>query len=106
MRMVYMTAKDEEQARLIGRSLVEGRLAACVNILGRIESIFWWEGKVQADGEVALIAKTREELVDRLIARVKEVHSYQCPCIIAIPIVAGSTDYLNWLAQETTTPAD
>jgi len=98
---VYMTARDDEQARGIGRALVEERLAACVNVLGPMNSFYWWNGAVQDDREVALIAKTRAERLPQLIERVKQLHSYTCPCIVVLPLVAGNPDYLAWLQAET-----
>jgi periplasmic divalent cation tolerance protein len=98
---VYITAKDTEQARNIGRVLVEERLAACVNITGPIRSIYRWEGAVCEDGECVLIAKTRQPLLTPLIGRVKELHTYTCPCIVAFPITGGNNDFLKWIAAET-----
>ena len=99
--MVYMTAANEAEAAKLARGLVEARLAACANILGPIRSFYWWDGKVQDEGEIALIAKTRAELVDALTAKVKELHSYSVPCVVALPIAAGNADFLDWIGQET-----
>ncbi len=99
--LLYMTAPNREEAESIGRSLVERRLAACVNILPQIQSFYWWEGQVQADSEVLLLAKTREELVEPAIAAVKEMHSYTVPAILAIEIKNGNPDFLKWLDEET-----
>ena len=98
---VYMTASDAAEATRIGRALVEERLVACVNILNDMRSIYWWQGQVETSAEVVLIAKTRTELVEPLIARVKSLHSYECPCVIALPIAAGNPDYLAWIQSET-----
>ncbi|MFH1790944.1 MAG: divalent-cation tolerance protein CutA [Candidatus Omnitrophota bacterium] len=99
--ILYITAKDRAEAGKIGRVLVEERLAACVNILDNVHSMYWWEGRVQSDTEAVIIAKTREELTEKAVARVKSVHSYSCPCVVALPILNGSKDYLDWIKKET-----
>ncbi len=99
--MVYMTAADEDEAGRIGRALVEARLAACVNVIPGMRSFYRWQGEVQDDREVVMIAKTREALVGALVARVKELHSYDCPCVVALPIIAGNPDFLAWIEAET-----
>lgn len=99
--LVYITAASAQEARAIGRTLVEERLAACANVIDAMVSYYWWEGKLQEDSEAVLIAKTRATLVEALIARVKALHSYDCPCVVAVPIVAGNPDYLDWLGRET-----
>lgn len=102
--LVYMTAANAEEAGRIGRSLVERRLAACANLLGPIRSFYWWDGTVQDDAEVALIAKTRAELVPELTAAVRAMHSYQVPCVVALPIAGGNPDFLAWVQAETSKP--
>lgn len=99
--LVYMTAGSVEEARAIGASLVERRLAACVNILPGMLSQYRWEGSVQTDEETVLIAKTRSELVDALTRHVQEIHSYDCPCVVALPIRGGNPAFLQWIADET-----
>ncbi|MGE3623272.1 MAG: divalent-cation tolerance protein CutA [Bdellovibrionales bacterium] len=99
---VYITAPSREIAEKIAHGLVEGRFAACVNIISGMRSLYRWKGKVEVANEVVLIAKTRAELFPALEKRVKELHSYECPCIVAWPIEAGHGPYLDWLAQETT----
>ena len=101
MVWVYMTAKDEKEALVLSRALVERRLAACVNILGPIRSLYWWDGKVNDEREVAFLAKTRKALLPKLTSAVKELHSYECPCIVALPMAAGSADFLSWIAAQT-----
>ena len=98
---VYMTAKDREEATSLGRTLVEERLAACVNVLDGMTSLYWWEGKVQEDNEAVLIAKTADEKTEALIERAKALHSYDCPCIVALPVSAGNEAFLEWIEQET-----
>ena len=99
--LVYMTAGSVAEARKIGASLVERRLAACVNILPGMLSQYRWEGSVQTDEEAVLIAKTRGELVDALTGHVRGIHSYDCPCIVALPIDGGNPEFLQWIADET-----
>ena len=98
---VYMTASSAEEAETIAAALVGERLAACVNILGAIRSVYRWNGAVQNDAELALVAKTRAALFDALAARVKALHSYEVPCIVAWPIEAGDSAYLAWIGAET-----
>ncbi len=96
---VYMTAKDREEAVMIGEKLVEAKLAACINILGDIGSIFMWKGAVQQETEVAFIAKTTAGRVPELVEKVKSLHSYEEPCIVSLPISNGSTDFINWISD-------
>lgn len=96
----YVTAGSRAEALSIGRTVVEERLAACANVLDGVSSIYWWQGALEQAGEAVLILKTRAELVERLTTRIKELHSYQCPCVVALPIAAGNPDYLDWIARE------
>ena len=102
--LVYITAGSVEEARAIGASLVERRLAACVNILPGMLSQYRWEGSVQTDEEAVLIAKTRSELVEAMTGHVREIHSYDCPCVVALPIEGGNPEFLQWIADETAGP--
>jgi periplasmic divalent cation tolerance protein len=99
--MVYMTAESMDQAKTIARELISARLAACVNILDHMQSLYWWEGKVEESGEVVVLAKTRAELLPTLTERVQAVHSYDCPCIVSWPITDGHQPFLDWIEQET-----
>ena len=101
---IYMTAKNRSQARRIGRALVAEKLAACVNILDGMNSFYFWEGKLCDEREVVMVAKTTEAILPRLVARVKQLHSYSVPCIAAMPIVGGNRDFLSWIAKETAPP--
>ena len=104
--LLYVTCRDEDEAIKIGTALVEERLVACANVLGRTTSIFWWDGKVNRENEIALILKTRSELVERATQRIKALHSYSVPCVVALPIGGGNPDFLNWIDRETAkTPA-
>ena len=98
--LIYITTKDEEEARKIGKTLVEEKLVACVNI-HPIKSIYWWEGKITEESEIAMLVKTKAELVDEVIKRVKQLHSYEVPCIISLPIEKGYPDFLKWINQST-----
>ena len=100
-RFLYMTAPNADEARKIGEALVQERLVACANVLGPISSIYWWQGQVQRDTEAVLIAKTRVDLVERTVARVKELHSYTVPCVVSLPIEQGNPDFLRWIDAET-----
>ena len=101
LNLIYITTKDKDEAKKIGSELVKERLAACVNIIDGMNSIYRWKGKIQNDSEAILIAKTRKSLVDKLIAKVKSLHSYACPCIVSLPILNGNKEYLTWLQNET-----
>lgn len=103
--LVYLTARDVRQARRIGEVLVKERLVACVNVLGPITSSYRWNGRLQRDREVALLAKTRRSLLPRLTARVKELHTYDVPCVVALPILGGYAGFLQWVAAETAPPS-
>jgi periplasmic divalent cation tolerance protein len=98
---VYMTTADRAEAEKIGRVLVETRLAACVNMLPGMRSLYWWQGKIETGEEVVLIAKTRRGLLDELTAKVRQLHSYEVPCVVALPISGGNPDFLDWLEKET-----
>ena len=102
---VYITASDKDEAVGIGKALVEERLAACANVIDGVRSLYWWDGEVQDDPEVVVILKSRTELMGALTSRVKELHSYDVPCVVSWPILDGNADYLSWLDAETdTTP--
>ena len=103
-KMVYMTAGSSEEARQIGRSLVKARLAACVNIIENMTSIYRWEEAIEEGEEVVLIAKTTDTSLPNLIAHVKEKHSYDCPCIVSLPVEDGHQPFLDWIAAETDMP--
>lgn len=99
--VVFITAANEDEAARIAHALVEARLAGCVNIIRNIRSIYSWKGKIEDEQEVLMIAKTRRELFDSLSSRIRELHSYTVPEIIALAIVSGSEDYLKWLREVT-----
>ena len=93
----YITAKDRNEAVLIGRQLVTKRLAACVNVLDGMRSVYWWEGKVSESSEAVLIAKTEQRLVKRLTAEVKRLHSYSVVCVLSLNVASGNAPYMEWL---------
>ena len=97
--IIFITADKHETACLIAEKLVEERLAACVNIIPQIESIYRWQGKVCRDQELLLIVKTERACYERLEATVRTLHSYTTPEIIALPIACGSAPYLQWLSE-------
>lgn len=94
---VFMTAPNKEEARLLAETLVTNRLAACVQILPDIESVYRWQGAIERQSEVLLIAKTMRNKFADLEREVRRIHSYETPEIIALPITEGSTSYLEWL---------
>ena len=97
--VVYVTASSEEEARYIGKKLVEEGFAACANIVPNIRSIYIWKGELCDDNEVLLIIKSRRIHIDKIVKRVKDLHSYQVPEVIALPIIQGSEDYLSWMEE-------
>lgn len=97
--MVFVTAGSPEEGERLARALVEERLAACVNRITPVRSIYRWEGKVEQSEEELLVIKTRRGLFDHVKKRVQELHSYSVPEIIALPIVEGSEGYLRWLGE-------
>ena len=99
--VVFITASKEDEAVTIARALVEDRLAGCVNIVRNIRSIYRWQGNIEDDNEVLMIAKTKKKLFKALEKKVEELHSYDVPEIIAMPIAEGSNDYLKWLKDAT-----
>jgi periplasmic divalent cation tolerance protein len=100
-RMIYVSVPSAELASAIGLRLVETGQVACANILPGIESIYRWEGAIVRDREAILIVKTVHDRVDAVIATIRAEHPYSCPGIVALPIVGGLGDYLDWIEQET-----
>ena len=100
VRIVFISLPREE-ARGMAKKIVEERLAACVNIVPKIESFFWWEGKIENDEEALLIAKTSQQKVEKLITWVKDNHPYPVPEVITVPLSEGLPDYIDWVIEET-----
>jgi periplasmic divalent cation tolerance protein len=100
INFVYMTAGSTEEARKIGKELVMARLAECVNILDHMNSFYWWNGEIQDDTEVVMIAKTTAARLPDLVKKVKSLHSYDCPCVVSLPVAGGHPAFLEWIAGE------
>lgn len=98
---LYVTAPDGGAAERIAEALVDERLAACVNLLADMRSVYRWEGKVERSDEVVLIVKTATDRVDAASLRIRELHPYATPCIVALPIATGNADYVAWITAET-----
>ena len=98
---VYMTAESVEEAKSNGQILVGQNMAACVNLLENMTSIYKWEEKLEESQEVIMIAKTRKTLMPKLIETVNSLHSYDCPCILELPIQGGNPDFLSWIESQT-----
>lgn len=98
---VYVTAGSDEEAEKLGRGAVQDRLAACVNILPGMRSIYRWQGAIETAMETVLIFKTQRNLLDRLTRFIRERHSYECPCVVALPIEGGNPAYLDWIKEQT-----
>lgn len=99
--VVFITVSSNDEAEKIAKTLVDEHLAACVNVLAGLRSFFFWDGKTQQAMELLLIAKTRSQLIENVIQRVRGLHSYTVPEIIAVPIAAGFPAYLEWIRQST-----
>lgn len=97
--VVFITAKNVREANQISTKLIEGKLVACVNIIKGVNSIFRWKGKVDQAKEVLLILKSKKSCLPKIVKKVKKYHSYDVPEIIALPIIGGSKDYLNWVKE-------
>lgn len=98
--VVFITTGTGEEARKVGQALIEQRAAACVNIVSNITSIFRWQEVLQTDQEHLLIVKTRASKVKEIVRLVKEVHSYEVPEVIALPVIGGNQEYLEWISEE------
>lgn len=99
--IVYITTASKDEALTLGRALVEERLAACANVIPGLTSIYRWEGKITEDDETCLLIKTHSERIADVVARVKELHSYDCPCVVSLPIADGNPEFLDWILKET-----
>lgn len=97
--MIYVTASGVEEAKKIAKILLKEKIVACANIIPVMESIYWWEGDLEEDVESILLLKTSSKYVDKVMDRVREIHSYQTPCVLEIQIKKGSKDYLDWLEK-------
>lgn len=98
--VIFVTASTEEEAKKIESTLLDQRKAACVNIILGIKSSFWWKGEIETAQEVLLMIKTKTSKLNEIIRIVKEIHSYETPEVIALPIIGGNEDYLRWIGKE------
>ena len=98
--LLYLTCANRDEAKTIARTLIDERLIACANILGKMTSVYRWEGTVVEDEEIAVLLKTRRDMAARATERVKELHSYDLPCVVGLPIQGGNSDFIGWLNCE------
>jgi periplasmic divalent cation tolerance protein len=98
--IVYVTTSGLIESKKIAKMLLKEKLAACVNIIPTVESTYLWKGKIEEDSESVMVVKTRSELVENVIKKVEEVHSYQIPCVLEITVNKGSKTYLKWMKSE------
>jgi periplasmic divalent cation tolerance protein len=103
--LLYITAPNREEAISVARDLVNSRAVACANIIEHATALYWWQGRVEQESEVLIVAKTMAGHVEKVTARVKAMHEYDVPCVVAVPITGGNPDYLAWIEKETTQPA-
>lgn len=99
--VIYCTVPNKKEGKEIAKALVEKKLAACVNIVEKMESVFSWDGEICEEHEALMIIKTRKELFERIRIRIQDMHSYNVPEIIAMPIVEADETYLKWIEHET-----
>lgn len=97
--IIFITAANKKEASRIAAALLKERLAACVNVVGKIDSFFWWQGKIDNAGEYLLLVKSRKEKLASIVKLVKSLHSYETPEIIAVPVIAGEKKYLDWIDE-------
>ncbi len=100
VRFVYVTVGGKDEAAKIAKELITSGLAACVNILENMRAFYMWEGKLQDDAEAVMIAKTTEARIPELVEKVRSLHSDDCPCVLALPVMGGHQPFLDWIAQE------
>lgn len=100
--VIFVTTAGEAEAQKIANALVKQKKVACVNIIPKVNSLFWWQGKIESANESLLVIKSKMELLDEIIKLVKKLHSYEVPEIVALPIVGGNEDYLNWIEESLT----
>ncbi len=98
--VILITASIDEEAEKIANRLLTQRKAACVNIIPKVRSLFWWKGELDSADEAVLIVKSKASLVDEIVSLVREFHSYEVPEVIALPLIGGNPDYLNWMSDE------
>ncbi len=101
IRLIYVTVASPEEAEKIAKAAVSEHLAACANILGSIQSLYCWRGELEQGAEVALLLKTQQPVVETLISRIRQLHSYECPAILVVPVLGGNEEFLAWIRSET-----
>ena len=101
LTVIFVTTASSEEAQQISTALLQQRKAACVNVLSGVNSSFWWQDEIDSAQESLLIIKTKTSLLDEVIELVRQLHGYEVPEIIALPVIGGNRDYLEWVAQET-----
>lgn len=99
--LVLSTVSSEAEGKVIAQKIVEERLAACVTLTSAVQSYYWWDERINHDREFILFIKTRTSLFKELEEKIKILHSYEVPEIVALPVLAGSKDYLDWVCQNT-----
>jgi periplasmic divalent cation tolerance protein len=102
--LIYSTFPSPETAETVGSSLVDRALAACVNILPGMTSIYLWHGQRHRDAETVMIIKTRAQIADTVVAEARRMHPYTNPAFVVLPVSGGSADFLRWIAEQTATP--
>ncbi len=102
VRLIYVTASDQDEVDRIAQALVQERLAACVNVLGPIRSIYRWNGQLESNSEIAMLVKTTQSRVTETVERIRALHSYECPAILVLPVLGGNAAFLRWVEAETT----
>ena len=101
---VYITTKNKTEAKKIAKVLLKEKLCSCVNIFDKMSSMYWWKNKIEEANETVLIAKTTKNKFSKLSARVKQLHSYDCPCILQLDVADGNREYINWLLENLPRP--
>ncbi len=101
IRFIYVTAGNIDEAEKIALTVVEERLAACANVLGACRSFYHWNGKLERGDEVTIVLKSTQALEKRLVSRIQDLHSYECPAIVALPVLGGNDAFLDWVRAET-----
>ncbi|SME89883.1 divalent-cation tolerance protein CutA [Desulfovibrio gilichinskyi] len=99
--LIYITASDAEEARKIGCELLTRHFVACVNVIDKMESMYWWEGRLESSTEAILLVKTVPSLVGKVTETVKNMHSYDCPCIVAVESKEGNSEFFEWVESQT-----
>lgn len=101
LQWVYVTAPNRKAALDMAKTLVAERLVACANVMDGVQSVYWWEGAIVEEAEAVVVFKTQKSLMRQLTQRIQDLHSYDCPCIVALDIQDGNPDFLKWIVDET-----